>query len=103
MAAACGSGDLVTTLMANTYLVRGAVQGVGYRWFVARHASALSIRGFARNQPDGTVEVVAIGRALDLEQLEQALWRGPEFARVAGVEKAEVSLEVDHFKTFEIR
>ena len=88
---------------ARRYLIQGTVQGVGYRWFVARHASALSIRGFARNLADGRVEVVAAGRAGDLEHLEAALRRGPEFAQVSGVEKAEISLEIDTFKTFEIR
>lgn len=90
-------------LMANRYLIRGAVQGVGYRWFVARQASALNIRGFARNLPDGTVEVVAVGESGDLERLGEALRRGPEFARVSGVDKVEISLEVNGFKTFEIR
>ena len=89
--------------MANRYLIRGAVQGVGYRWFVARQASALKIRGFARNLPDGTVEVVAVGESADLERLGEALRRGPEFAQVSSVEKVEISLEVDSFKTFEIR
>ena len=93
----------MTGQMARTYRIRGAVQGVGYRWFVARHASALDLTGFARNLPDGTVEVVAVGSPPGLDQLEEALKRGPEFARVAGVEKEEISLEVNYYKTFEIR
>lgn len=91
------------TRTANRYLIQGAVQGVGYRWFVARRASELGITGFARNLPDGTVEVVGIGAASSLDRLEEALRRGPEFARVAGVEKAEISLEIDHYNTFDVK
>ena len=43
------------------FLVSGVVQGVGFRWFVARHARALGLGGYARNLPDGRVEVVAAG------------------------------------------
>ncbi len=72
------------------FLVSGLVQGVGFRWFVARHARALGLTGFARNLPDGRVEVVACGPdggALDL--LEQRLRAGPAHASVERVEREE--------------
>ncbi|HZL86426.1 MAG TPA: acylphosphatase, partial [Candidatus Krumholzibacteria bacterium] len=42
------------------FVVRGRVQGVGFRVFVAQQAHQLGVRGYARNQPDGSVEVVAV-------------------------------------------
>ena len=48
-------------MAAYRYLVSGRVQGVGYRYFVLREAERLGLAGFARNLPDGRVEVVAEG------------------------------------------
>jgi acylphosphatase len=73
------------------YLVRGRVQGVGYRYFVLREAEGLGVSGFARNLPDGSVEVVAEGDDGPLQQLEERLRRGPSFAKVAAVERATVA------------
>jgi acylphosphatase len=70
------------------FLVSGAVQGVGFRWFVARHARALGLVGFARNLPDGRVEVVADeGEGEALARLETLLRAGPAHAWVEGVER----------------
>ena len=69
------------------FLVRGRVQGVGYRYFVLREAEGLGVSGFARNLPDGSVEVVAEAEDLVLQQLEERLREGPSFARVSGVER----------------
>lgn len=69
-----------------TAIVRGEVQGVGYRYFAQRQARALGLRGYARNRADGTVEVVAEGSRPQLERLLAELWRGPGAARVAEVE-----------------
>ena len=48
-------------MTAYRYTVSGRVQGVGYRYFVLRQAERLGVTGFARNRPDGSVEVVAEG------------------------------------------
>jgi acylphosphatase len=85
------------------YLVSGAVQGVGFRYFVLRRASALGLAGWARNLPDGRVEVVARGLAEALGTLEEALWAGPGHARVSGVENSEISDELADVNGFEIR
>lgn len=67
-------------------IVRGDVQGVGFRYFVQRRADQLGLRGWVRNNDDGTVEVVAEGGRSDLEQLKHALEEGPRMAHVDHVE-----------------
>lgn len=76
------------------WLVRGQVQGVGFRWFVAGEAERLGLGGFVRNLPDGTVEVVSQGPDAALETLESHLHRGPSHARVEGVEQLHVPVEL---------
>ncbi len=66
--------------------VRGVVQGVGFRAFTVRQGRALGLNGWARNLPDGTVEVLAEGPEPDLRQLERRLRAGPPTARVDWVD-----------------
>jgi acylphosphatase len=74
--------------MTHRFLVAGWVQGVGFRWFVARHARALGLSGYARNLADGRVEVVASGDEAALLRLEELLRAGPANARVSEVQRA---------------
>ncbi len=69
--------------------VRGCVQGVWFRGWTREQALRLGIVGFARNLPDGSVEVVAQGRADDVRLLIDACREGPSSARVADVTHAE--------------
>jgi acylphosphatase len=64
------------------FLIRGRVQGVGFRWFVHREASELDLRGWVRNTEDGDVEVIASGTPDDLVELRSSLRRGPRGSRV---------------------
>lgn len=73
-------------MTAHRYIVAGRVQGVGYRYFVLQQAEALGVTGFARNRPDGSVEVVAEGPEDLLEQLGERLREGPAFSTVTGLE-----------------
>jgi acylphosphatase len=84
------------------WIVRGIVQGVGFRWFVWRQAERLGLRGSARNLPDGSVEVIAEGPEKELEQLEQSLARGPAAAQVDRVEKLDVPHDLTMPRRFEI-
>ncbi len=68
-------------------LIRGRVQGVGFRWFAAREAARLGVAGTVRNRRDGSVEVVAEGERGRLMELVQAVRAGPPSARVTGVEE----------------
>ena len=71
---------------ARRFLVRGRVQGVGFRWFVEREAHMLQIAGWVRNNPDGTVEVLAQGTRAQLAGLHSRLREGPRAARVDEVD-----------------
>jgi acylphosphatase len=74
--------------MTTRFLVSGMVQGVGFRWFVARHARSLGLGGYARNLPDGRVEVVVDGPDEALPALEKLLRAGPANAQVERVERS---------------
>jgi acylphosphatase len=73
-------------VQARRYLVRGRVQGVGFRWFVEREAHILGIAGWVRNNHDGSVEVLAQGTRDQLSGLHSRLREGPRAARVDSVE-----------------
>ena len=64
------------------YLVKGRVQGVGFRWFVQREAAELGLRGWVRNTDSGHVEVVVAGEVDQLTDLKAALRRGSRGSRV---------------------
>ena len=85
------------------YVVRGTVQGVGFRWFVARQAERLGLHGWTKNLADGTVEVVADGESESLVRLEASLASGPGGAQVGGVEKHELSHQIDIPNAFTIK
>jgi acylphosphatase len=67
-------------------VVRGYVQGVGFRWFVQREAARLGLDGWVANRTDGSVEVVAEGSDEQLGQLVLQLWEGPSGSSVSEVE-----------------
>jgi acylphosphatase len=91
--------------MTRRFLVHGQVQGVGYRWFVARHARGLGLTGYARNLADGRVEAVVRGEDESaLVELEALLRRGPANAHVTGVEREEVANDAPlPMRSFDIR
>jgi acylphosphatase len=87
---------------ARLFLVRGRVQGVGFRWFVEREAHILKIAGWVRNNPDSTVEVFAHGTREQLAGLHQRLREGPRAARVDEVEVKEAD-PIPGLAAFQIR
>ncbi len=88
--------------VAARWRITGVVQGVGFRWFVARQAESLGLRGWARNLADGSVEVVAAGEKAQLQQLHERLAEGPRFAQVERVEKTDIPHESVDAKSFRI-
>lgn len=71
--------------MVRHYLVKGRVQGVGFRWFVHREAAEIGLCGWVRNTEDGDVEVVASGTPEELAELRTVLHRGSRGSRVDSV------------------
>jgi acylphosphatase len=97
------SGDPEPTTHGLEAVVRGRVQGVGFRWFVQRAAKRLELAGWVANQADGSVRVLAAGPGGDLERLTEALHQGPPGARVAQLAVERVSPPEDLPYPFQIR
>ena len=72
-------------------LVKGRVQGVGFRWFVQREAAEIGLRGWVRNTTDGHVEIVAAGTEEDLNELRTAVRKGSRGSRVDAVVEHELA------------
>lgn len=73
--------------VARQFLIRGDVQGVGYRFFAQRAAARHQVTGYVRNRQDGTVEAWAEGPADRVEAFKHDLATGPQFSRVDEVEE----------------
>jgi acylphosphatase len=90
------------SLPARRFFVRGRVQGVGFRWFVEREAHILQIAGWVRNNPDGSVEVLAMGTREQLAGFRSRLSEGPRAARVDNVEEVEAE-PIAGLNSFQVR
>ena len=87
--------------VARQYMISGEVQGVGFRFFAQRIAARHQVVGYARNLPDGRVEVHAEGTPESVEGFKHDLAAGPQHARVEQVE--ELILDpTGTYKTFRI-
>lgn len=80
-------GDVVSVQV----VVRGRVQGVGYRWFVQDAATVHDVTGWVRNRRDGSVEAELHGTDADVQAVIDAMAHGPAGARVDGVTTAPAS------------
>jgi acylphosphatase len=89
--------------MVMHFLVRGRVQGVGFRWFVHREAASLGLRGWVRNTESGEVEVVAAGDPEDIADLRTEIRKGSRGSRVDAVIEHELEpSEADKLGPFQI-
>lgn len=76
------------------FLISGKVQGVGFRYATQDVAKGLNLTGYAKNLPEGTVEVKVCGKDKDLELFENWLEnKGPPYAKITEVKKELKSLE----------
>ena len=80
-------------MVARHYIVKGRVQGVGFRYFTRRLAAELDIKGWVKNLENGAVEVHAEGDEKPMEQFFSDIKRGPSLAFVQEVEAGEVEPE----------
>jgi acylphosphatase len=69
-------------------IIRGYVQGVGYRWWARGEARRLGVDGWVENRSDGSVELIAAGPPDAVRQLVDACRRGPSAASVVAVEQS---------------
>jgi acylphosphatase len=74
-------------------VIRGRVQGVGFRWFVREAARETRLAGWVRNRPDGAVELEAEGPAAALDAFRTVVTRGPQGAAVSSIDEVPVSTE----------
>lgn len=81
-------------------IVRGRVQGVGYRMSMLYSANNLGLKGWVRNRRDGSVEAMAQGPDADVQKFIEWAHRGPDLARVDSVDVLEGS---GHFSQFEVK
>lgn len=75
---------------ARRFIVRGRVQGVGFRYFAIRSARNAGVVGTVRNLSDGTVEAIAEGPAEAIAEFRAALERGPSYGHVEKVDEIEM-------------
>jgi acylphosphatase len=81
--------------MCKKCLVGGRVQGVFYRATVAQRARELGVTGYAKNLPDGRVEVLACGDPAIVQTLVDWLWVGSSASKVTAVDAMDISLPTD--------
>ncbi|HTO43409.1 MAG TPA: acylphosphatase [Burkholderiales bacterium] len=79
-------------------IVRGRVQGVGFREYLRREAERLGVTGWVRNRRDGTVEAMVHGAPDDVAQLLNWMRRGPPAACVTDVQVNEATGEFEVFE-----
>jgi acylphosphatase len=72
------------------YIVKGRVQGVGFRWLVHREAGARDLKGWVRNTDEGEVEIMVAGTEEKLTELRAVLERGSRGSRVDAVQEKDM-------------
>ena len=82
-------------------IVTGRVQGVGFRYSTQKAAAAYGVRGWVRNMPDGSVEVVCEGNRQRVTRLLKWLQSGPPGSYVTGIEKSRIRPQSVHSFTIQ--
>jgi acylphosphatase len=105
-----GSNPLAPTILppipimatqAKRIIVRGRVQGVGFRYFVQRVGNRLGVTGNVRNREDSSVEIVVEGNETLIEDFQKEIARGPALARVERVDADDITV-TGKYRTFQI-
>ena len=77
-------------------IIKGLVQGVGYRWFASKSASSNNLNGWVKNLPDSSVEIQGYGDKGALNSFIKDLSRGPSFSKVTDVVVRWIEFESDY-------
>lgn len=88
-----------TVMVERGFLLKGRVQGVGFRWWTRKTAEELGVVGTVKNLPDGTVEVMARADQPTMDRFAYKLRQGPPVARVADMQEiaSKLSHSIDRF------
>ena len=86
---------------AYRFIVKGRVQGVGFRWYVVNEANQLNVAGTVKNRDDGSVEVFVQGSMTNIYTLKNLLKKGPSFSRVDIIVESE-DVYNDKIKEFRV-
>ncbi len=88
-------------MAARRFIIKGRVQGVGFRFFTVQAAKRAAVGGTVRNLPDGSVEAIAEGSLGRLAAFRLEIERGPSYAQVTSVDEQELQ-PTDRYKSFEV-
>ena len=88
-------------MAAAEFVVTGVVQGVGFRWYARRQATALGLKGWVRNRSDGSVHALAQGDESALARFSAALRQGPPSSVVETVVRTDASHN-ENYESFEV-
>ena len=83
------------------FIIRGDVQGVGFRYFTQKNASLYGINGWVRNKIDGTVEIDAEGSETNMTEFIKAVERGNRYSLVESINTEKLS-DMEYYKSFHI-
>lgn len=92
----------VNSQMQRYILISGKVQGVGFRYFTRQNAMKLGVHGYAKNLPNGKVEVIAEADKATLDEFVKILWKGPPASKVEAV-KVEARPHSGEYTSFGIK
>ncbi len=73
--------------------IHGKVQGVGYRYYVQKHANEFGLTGWVQNQPDGTVDAEFQGSSENIEEMINHCFVGPGMAEVSHIDKESIPVK----------
>ena len=83
------------------FIIRGDVQGVGFRYFTQKNASLYGINGWVRNKIDGTVEIDAEGSETNMTEFIKDVERGNRYSLVESINTEKLS-DMEYYKSFHI-
>ena len=87
--------------MSKHLMIRGRVQGVGFRYFMLQTAQELHVTGWVRNRADGSVEAVISGPPDTVHAMLERARRGPSYASVTNIDVTDVQETYERFEMHE--